>query len=335
MNSPRREKDRLTVIIPSYNGRDLLRVCLRSLQRQTSACSVLVVDDGSEDGTARMVEDEFAPFQCLRSSRNQGFVRAVNRGLRRCRTEFAALLNNDTEAHPRWAEEGLKAFRDQPRFWFFASRLVQYHDRSRLDGAGDCYGSSGLPFKRGHGRAVGDSEFLQDRPVLGASAGAAFYRMALFDEIGLFDEDYSMYLEDVDLSLRSQLAGRPCLYLHKAVVYHMEAASDPGRSRLPQAKGARNVYYSPARVYWITRNRWQLMWTYQPLRHAPWLFFGWSKSALFHLLKAGYFFDFLRGTIAGWRCLPQAWRKRKRLSRTRRIDQSQLCRLLRRCSPCA
>lgn len=337
MNKPERQKGRLTVIIPSYNGRDLLRACLRSLQKQTRSCSVLVVDDGSKDQTAQMVEQEFAPFECLPSPRNEGFARAVNRGLRHCRTEFAALLNNDTEADPGWVQAGLNAFRQHPEYWFFASRLIQYHDRSRLDGAGDCYGRSGLPLKRGHDRPVTEKEFLRDRPVLGASAGAAFYRMALFDEIGEFDEGYSMYLEDVDFSLRSQLAGRPCLYLHQAVVHHMEAASDPQRSpdwdgnEGERAKRTSSVYYSPARVYWITRNRWQLMWTYQPLRHAPWLLCGWVKSALFHLLKAGYLYDFLRGTIAGWRCLPRAWRKRKRLSRTRRIDKGQLCRLLRRC----
>ncbi len=318
---------RLTVVIPSYNGRDLLRNCLLSLQRQTRDCAIVVCDDGSSDGTADMVEREFPHCRCLRSASNAGFAKAANRGLRHVETEFAALLNNDTEADPRWVEEGLRGFERYPLDWILASKLIDFHDRSRIDAAGDRYTRSGLPLKRGNGQ--GRELYGRDEPVLGASAGAAFYRAALFDEIGYLDEAYYMYLEDVDLCLRAQLAGRSCRFLHRAVVYHIEAASDArqGPSRVRGASASARELYSPSRVYWITRNRWQLMWTYQSIRHAPWLLFGWTKSAAFHLLKAGYFRHFLLGSAAGWRCLPRALRKRSQL--LRRIAPREFRRLMR------
>ena len=328
--------DQLTVVIPSWNRCELLRNCLNSLKHQTTPCRVLVVDNGSTDATVEMLKTEFPEVDCLRLHRNLGFSRAVNEGIRRCRTEYVGLLNNDTEADRRWVEVGVRAFREYPQYFFFASRMIRYFNRDRLDSAGDCYSRTGLPEKRGLG-GVPD-RFPENEPVLGASAGAAFYRRALFDEIGLFDEDYFLYLEDVELSLRAQLAGRPCLYLAAATVYHIEAASDPGRcgggevALADLARDARSAtFYSSRRVYWITRNRWQLMMTYQPFRHLPWLIYGWSRSGLFHTLKAGFVGAFLKGILAGLAMTPKALRKRVRMRRLRTISVAQLCRLMAAC----
>ena len=221
---------RLTVIIPTWNRSRLLEQCLSSLARQRVTCPVLVVDNGSTDSTRDMLESRFPGVQVLALGENQGFARAVNRGIRHCGSEYVALLNNDTEVDPGWVEAGLAAFEQNPSYWFLASRMMDYRSRERVDSAGDGYDRTGMPFKRGRG----DPRDRHNRtlPVLGASAGAAFYRRELFDRIGLFDEEYYMYLEDVDLSLRAQLAGHPCLYVPKAVVYHIDAASDPSRDDL-------------------------------------------------------------------------------------------------------
>ncbi len=328
--------NQLTVVIPSWNQRELLRNCLNSLKHQTASCRVLVVDNGSTDATVEMLKTEFPEVGSLRLDRNLGFSRAVNEGIKQCRTEYVGVLNNDTEADRRWVEVGLRAFLEYPQYFFFASRMIRYFDRDRLDSAGDCYGRTGLPEKRGLGGTT--ARFPENEPVLGASAGAAFYRRALFDEIGLFDEDYFLYLEDVELSLRAQLAGRPCLYLADATVYHIEAASDPHRSSGGEvaladlAAGANSTtFYSRRRVYWITRNRWQLMMTYQPFRHLPWLIYGWCRNGLFHALKVGFSGAFLKGILAGLAMTPKALRKRMQMRRLRRISVAQLCRLMAAC----
>jgi len=272
--------------------------------------------------------DCFPDFGYLRLPRNEGFAKAVNRGIERVETEFVALLNNDTEADPRWIEQGLAVFAENRDCGLVASKMVNYWQRDRLDSAGDRYLPTGMPLKRGNGQPT--SAFRQLEEVIGASAGAAFYRRQLFDQVGLFDERYYMYLEDVDFSLRARLAGFNCLYTPHAVVYHMEAASDPHR-RDQSGRPLPLVFYSDTRVYWITRNRWLLMISYQPLRHAPELAFGWTRSFLFHLLKAGHRKAFLRGLGSGIAASGYAIKKRKFLKEAGRGRREDLWRLMRTC----
>jgi GT2 family glycosyltransferase len=321
-------KGRLTVIIPTWNRSELLEKCLASLDHQTVRSRVLVVDNGSTDDTGRLCTTRFSHCGYLRLERNFGFARAVNAGINQAETDYIALLNNDTEADANWVKTGLEAFEQYPDYWFFASRMINYFQRDYLDSAGDCYGPTGLPLKRGFGENI--EAYPIPEPVLGASAGAAFYRRRLFDEVGLFDEGFSMYLEDVDLSLRAQLKGYQCLYLPEAVVFHMEAASDDVPPTRPSSSEPK-PFYSKNRVFWITRNRWQLMITYQPARNIPHLAYGWSKSFLFHLIKGGFTISFLRGLLAGLLLTGRAARKRLRLKKSKVISNQRLCRLLTQC----
>ncbi len=316
----------ISVIIPTWNRCELLLRCLDSLAAQTVESNLVVIDNGSTDGTAETIEACYPQVRLIRNSTNLGFARAVNQGIRETDSPFLALLNNDTEADPAWIASGLAALTSLPAYGFFASRMVNYDRRDRLDSTGDCYSRFGLPYKRGFGE--GTDTFRQREEVLGASAGAAFYRRELFDVAGLFDEGYHLYLEDVELSLRAQLHGFRCLYLPEAVVYHIEAASDPDRVRDPLGDSA---FYSPDRVFWITRNRWQLMLTYGPIRYLPLYAFGWAKSFLFHLLKAGFTVDFVRGLAAGLALSGKALQKRRKLSRTKTLRTGDLCRMLQKC----
>ena len=345
---------RLTVIIPTWNRARLLERCLVSLAGQRVTCPVLVVDNGSTDSTRGMLEVRFPEVEVLALEENQGFARAVNRGILHSKSEYVALLNNDTEVDPGWVEAGIAALDRNPGYWFLASRMMDFRRRDTIDSAGDGYDRTGMPYKRGRGEL--HQRHSERRPVLGASAGAAFYRRELFQRIGLFDEKYYMYLEDVDLSLRAQLTGHPCLYVPEAAVYHIEAASDASREVLVEeltgtededalkVRGATKnpaarvagpaplpTPYSPARVYWITRNRWQLMVTYQLGRNLLRVGYGWARSTLFHALKAGYLGSFLRGLGAGMVRTPQALAKRFRLRRDRVLSGREICRLMSGC----
>ncbi|GAB4237153.1 MAG: glycosyltransferase family 2 protein [Acidobacteriota bacterium] len=316
----------ITVVIPTWNRWELLQNCLDSLLDQTRVPRILVVDNGSTDGTRENLRNYYPPVQVLGLTRNLGFARAVNLGLQRVRTAYVALLNNDTVADREWVAAGLDALHSCPEYGFFASRMLMLQDPSRLDSAGDVYGPTGLPLKRGNGEPA--DRYREREEVLGASAGAAFYRRELFQRVGGFDEDFHIYLEDVEWSLRARLFGYRCLYLPDAVVYHWEAASDPDRS-LDGPATASGAFYSPRRVYWITRNRWQLMVLYQCWRHAPWLAYGWIRSLTFHLLKAGHAGAFVKGLAAGIRRTPAAIRKRRRIRRQAQLTGRELCKLLR------
>ncbi len=336
-NGSRPDGRQLTVIIPSWNQSGLLDACLASLHKQTRLPAILVVDNGSQDETPTVLS-RFPAVQCQRLPENQGFAKAVNAGLRRVKTPYVALLNNDTEAHPEWVEQGLLGFGRYSDYSFFASRIVHYFDRRYLDSAGDCYPPSGLPEKRGLGQL--QHQFDASCEVLGASAGAAFYRRTMFEETGLLDEDFYMYLEDVEFSLRARMLGYRCRYLPGAIVYHMEAASDPGRKSPllveepadgDGAAGSPRVYYSATRVFWITRNRWNLMIIYQPGANTLNLVFGWVKSAGFHLLRAGFFGAFVSGLWAGLRNTPGSWRKRRKWKQRCKLTIRQRRQLFRLC----
>ena len=318
----------ISVIIPTWNQRTLLERCLASLDQQTVPCSVIVVDNGSKDDTVSAVKRRFPNATCLALDRNYGFAKAVNIGIETAETQYIALLNNDTITDSGWIEAGMKALKERPDYSVFASRMISLRDRSLLDSAGDCYSRTGLAYKRGFGQPV--DQYLDPEPVLGASAGAAFYRRELFSRIGMLDETYYMYLEDMDFCLRAQLHGFKCLYIPDAVVYHLEGASDPEH---PEDSGAspKEGLYSRDRVFWITRNRWQLMATYQPLRNLPWLVYGWLRSFGFHLLKAGYTPAFFQGLWAGLVLTAQCYRKRKQLGKETVITTSELCSLMKKC----
>jgi GT2 family glycosyltransferase len=281
---------------------------------------VIVVDDGSTDGTGEMVRGSFPGVGLLTLPRNQGFAVAANRGLEKVASPSAALLNNDTEPDPDWVEKVLRGIDDYPESGFFASRMVTYHRPEILDSAGDIYLRTGLPLKRGNGLPA--ETFPVDEPVLAASAGAAAYRMEALHRTGFLDESFRVYLEDVDLSLQLQSAGYGCTYLAGARVRHREAASDPDRGQNSETLS----FYSARRVYWITRNRWILMITWQPFRHLPWLAYGWSRSFLFHLFKAGFTREFLRGIRDGIAATPAAWRKRRLIQKSSPVPIKTLCR---------
>jgi GT2 family glycosyltransferase len=319
----------ITVIIPTWNRAELLCHCLESLERQTARCRVLVVDNGSTDATLSMMRSRFPDFGYLRLDANQGFAKAANRGLAQAETPLVALLNNDTEADPRWLEAGIALLETRQDCGVVASRILNYWRRDHVDSAGDCYSRTGLPTKRGNGRPAAD--FTRIERVLGASAGAAFYRRDVLDVIGGFDEDFHIYLEDVDLSLRACLAGFVCLYCPEAIVYHMEGASDPDSGSRRRDPAAASVFYSDSRVFWITRNRWRLMITYQPWRNTPWLVYGWTRSFLFHLLKAGHWPAFMRGLASGIATTGQALRKRGSLRGLPNVRREELWRLMREC----
>lgn len=314
----------LTVVIPTWNGKDMLRSCLYSLEKGSQKCNILVVDDGSTDKTEEMVWCEFPEAGIVSIPENSGFANAANQGLIRVKTPYAALLNNDTEVDRDWVANILEGVARYPEYGFFASRIVSYYQPELLDSAGDVYLRDGLPLKRGNG--LPSDSFPEDQPVLAASAGASVYRTEALHKTGLLDESFHMYLEDVDLSLRLQSAGFPCIYLAAAIVKHREAASDPDRSRNKESLS----FYSSTRVYWITRNRWLLMVTWQPLSNLPWLVFGWLKSFFFHLFKAGFTREFLRGIKDGIGNSPQALRKRSGIRKTSLVPLKKLCKQYRK-----
>lgn len=214
---------RVSVVIPTWNGSELLDRALASLERQRwRDFEVVVVDNASTDDTLAMLQRRHPDVGVVRLSENRGFAAAVNEGIRASKGSIVALLNNDAEADPAWLGRLVAAFDRHPEISSLASKMLDHHHRDIIDSAGDRLGVFASP--RGHGLPDGP-EYAEPREVLSPCGGAAAYRRELFDDVGFFDEAYFAWFEDVDLGMRARLAGHRCLYVPDAVVYHHGSAT--------------------------------------------------------------------------------------------------------------
>jgi GT2 family glycosyltransferase len=215
----------VSVVIPSWNGLDFLRIVLPSLERQTDAdFSVTVVDNGSEDGSVAWLRSEWPRVGLVELPENVGFAPAVNAGIRASGGEFVALLNNDLELDPRWLEAMVAALRAHPEAGSAAGKMLAYARRELIDDAGNEFSWYGVGFARGKGERD-DGRYDEQTTVFSPCAGAALYRRTVLDEIGLMDEDFFAYAEDLDWGFRAQLAGYSCRYQPSAVSYHIGGAT--------------------------------------------------------------------------------------------------------------
>lgn len=309
---------RVSVVIPNRDGRHFLGPCLDALRRQTRRPDeIIVVDNGSTDGSLELLRAEYPEVVVLELGRNTGFSYPVNRGIEAAAGDYVALLNNDTECDPRWIEELVQALDANPDVGFCASKMLYHHERRLIDTAGDGFTRAGFGYKRGWLHRD-EGQYDQPERLFGACAGAAMYRKRLFEEVGLFDEDFFAYHEDSDLSFRAQLAGYACLYVPTAVVYHHGGATSKriGRNfsvRLSQ----RNM------VYVLVKN----------LPGALWLRYGFrlmafSVCSVLMGVWGGFGMAVLRGRCEAFKGLRTMLRKRRVIQQRRRVSLDRLASVL-------
>jgi GT2 family glycosyltransferase len=218
----------VSVIIPNWNGEQLLRACLDSLRKQTYLDFVVyVVDNGSIDKSILLLEQEYPETILLRHTENLGFSAAINTGIEQSHGRFIAALNNDTEVHPSWLETIVTAMDAHTEAGFCASQLMDFVNRETIDSLGDGFYPFGVSFKIGSGRICSVNEVCG---IQSACAAASVYRRSMLEKIGLFDPDFFAYMEDIDLGLRAQMAGYRCIFIPGAIVYHMGSASSGGKA---------------------------------------------------------------------------------------------------------
>lgn len=248
----------VSVIVPNWNGSDFIDRCLRSLYAQTRpAAEIIVVDNGSTDGSKEYVEQVHPTVMLLPQERNLGFAGGVNVGIRAASGDLVALLNNDAEADPDWLHHLVNRMIEAgPDVGTVTSKIVSY-DAGRLDSTGDFVDIYGRGVPRGRGE-VDRGQYDRAVDVFAGSGGASLYRRAMLDGIGLFDEDFFAYYEDVDLGFRAQLAGYRATFEPAAVVRHSMGGTSsklPGFSRYHIIKNIWYLYFKnmPGWVFW-----WQL-----------------------------------------------------------------------------
>lgn len=212
---------KVAIVIPNWNGIEDLPACLSSLQLQTTPAEIIVVENGSTDGSAELISDKFPDVTLLLQSKNYGFSGGVNIGMEYALKndfDYVALFNNDAIADKNWLKH-LVTTLDKDNIIGIATCKFTTIDKSHLDSTGDIYTSWGLPYPRGRGEAYG-TQYDQEAVIFGASGGASLYRVSMLREIGLMDDKYFAYYEDVDISFRAQLAGWKVIFVPKAIAYH-------------------------------------------------------------------------------------------------------------------
>jgi GT2 family glycosyltransferase len=211
----------VTVIIPNYNGIEVLPDCLLSLEKQVFRdFRVMVIDNCSHDGSAPFIKKEFPTIDVIELPANRGFGAAINEGLRRAGSPFIAILNNDAVADPYWLDELRRKLEKDRSIHFCSCKVLNYFRKSYICELGQIYCTDGSIVQLGAGLKDNGNLDLIIQEVFGPTGAAAFYRREMLDDLGGFDEDFFLYYEDVDLNFRAQLWGYKCHYIPTSVVYH-------------------------------------------------------------------------------------------------------------------
>ncbi len=303
-------KNLVTVVIPTWNGKRFLTGVLDSIAIQTyPQVEVIVVDNGSKDGSVEFMRENYPFVKLALYEKNTGFAVAVNRGIRESTGEFIALINNDTVLEANFIEELVKGMHEHPECGSLGCKMLAYDDHTLLDGVGDGYRRGGLPGRIGH-REKDTGLFDEGRYILGACGGAALYRRSLFLDIGLFDDDYFAYLEDVDIALRAQSAGYKCFYIPTARIYHLGC-------------GTTGSGYSPLVVKLSAQNNWNTI-----VKNIPmpllikwlWEIFFWQGYYLAVVcVRGGQVLPWIQGSLKALMFLPRMLGKRAAINKKRKV----------------
>ena len=304
----------LAIIVLNWNSADDTLNCVESLQQQTLRPEIIIVDNNSSDDSVERFEDHVksqkkdAPI-LIKNSQNLGFAGGINTGLvyaRKQGFEYIGVLNPDAIADKKWCRALVDELSSQPKCGIVTG-ILQRRDGKTLDTTGDFYTTWGLPGPRNRDEPVKNAP-SKPGEVFGATGGGAIYRAAIFDDIDMFDEDFFMYYEDVDLSFRAQLAGWKVRFTPKAIAYHKIGASSkkvPGLAVYNTFKNLPLVFIKnvPGKLFWYIGLRFFL--TY-------WLIFA---SAVRH----GNGWPAFKGILASIIRKPAAYRKRWSIQKNRKV----------------
>lgn len=275
--------NRIAVVIPNWNGSRLLAKLLEDLQGQTRrADELIVVDNGSSDDSVAVAKRVGASV--IELGRNTGFAHAVNTGIQECRADWIVVLNNDVSPKADWLSN-LLAKLDHGDVWFATGKLLDAYRRDRIDGGFDAMCRGACAWRCGQGRL--DSPIWNEpRRIYFPPFTAAVFRASLFQQVGLLDEAFESYLEDIDFGIRCAAAGFSGIYIPEAVAYHIGSASMGRWHPETVRKIARNQLLIVAKHYspkWILRYCWpifvaQSLWGMVALRHGAFLAYAVGKA---------------------------------------------------------
>ena len=320
----------LTVVIIGYNSKKYLEKCFGSIAKQTMpADEVVYVDNDSEDGSVTWVEDHYPETTIIANKHNKGYAIAANQGIEVAETDYVMIANPDLILTSKYFEECLKVIKRDHQIAAITGKLMQY-----ADGKTDIIDSTGLVcFRDRHvvdrGQGFKDKGlFEKTEEVFGVSGAAPIYSRKAINDASImgevFDNDFFMYKEDVDLSWRLRLFGYKCYYTPHGVAYHVRGTgvkknythTQVAKGRKSLSKFQRSLSFKNQHLMQIKNELWPSY-----IRSFPWI--AWKELLIF-----GYILIKEHFLIKAWweysKLIPLALRKRKLIMQKRKVSWREI-----------
>lgn len=234
--------NRVSVVVPNYNGIAFVERCFKALIKDAPKAELLLVDNGSTDGSRELTARRFPQVRIIALKKNYGFCRAANEGMKAASSPYVILLNNDTEVLPGFTKALVSALQLEPRAFSAGAKMIQLHHPEKIDDAGNFYCALGWAFARGKDKSV--EYYEEPDEIFAACGGAVIYRKAVLERIGYLDESHFAYLEDIDLGWRAKIAGWKNIYAPEAKVLHVGSGTSGSRyNEFKVSLSSRNSIY--------------------------------------------------------------------------------------------
>lgn len=302
------------VVIPNLNGGGELLAAVQSLTDQSLEPYIIVVDNASTDGSVETLQEKYPEIEIIRNKRNEGYAGGVNPGFRRAvelGAKYTAPFNDDAVADKQWLKRLADYLDANPKVAAAAPKVVT-SDKERLDSTGDYYTNWGLPYPRGR-REYALSKYDDQTDIFAATGASSLFRVKALQQVGLMDEDFFAYYEDVDLSFRLQLAGWNVAFVPGSVVYHhigMTSGRIKGFTTQQTLKNLPLLWFKNVPKQYLWRVGWRLA-------LAQMLFFG-------RAVTRGQWWPALKGTVQGWVLVIKKIPERRRIQRGRKVSDDYI-----------
>lgn len=314
--------NRVAIVVLNWNGIDDTIPCLESLLVQSyKNYTIVLVDNGSVDNSIEVLGTFIPPhadkIHLIKNTINKGFAGGVNTGIQWAiedKYDYVALFNNDAVADKKWLSSLVEAADTSDEIGIVTGLLLHENGKT-IDSTGDWYSTWGLAFPRNRGDKV--SRAPEGGLVFGASGGATLYKTALFKNIGLFDEDFFAYYEDVDISFRAQLAGYKATYTPDAIAYHKQGATS---NKIP-GFAVRQTFKNLPLLFWKNVPTQLLLPIGLRFYFALVLIYGNSFTH-----RNGW--SATQGTLKGLLLLPKALKQRRLIQKKKRVSSDYINQML-------
>jgi len=308
----------ISILVLNCNGKHLLKPCLESIFKQNfTDYELIVVDNNSNDGSIQYIKENFPNITLIENSKNLGFAGGNNMGIKACSGEWIFFLNNDTILEKNCLEFLAKHIENRKNEQLvFMPLMLKADSPEFIDSAGDMLYPWGYAYRYNN---VPANKFLESKEIALACCGAAMFNRELIEKLNGFDEDFFLYYEDVDLSLRARHLGAKIWLVPQAKVFHKGSATVGKKT--------------PSRLYYIERNRFFAKLKNFPLstliKYAP-ISFICSVFSLILWTTRGFLGTWIKSRFDMLKGMPKMLKKRKKIFAESKINANEFKKWLRK-----